>query len=465
MPVMNRRPWVLTGILLGAAANTMMQTVVATILPQVVEQLGDSHLFGWVFSGYLLMSTITIPLFAKLADLYGYRRFYILGMALFLIGSLLCGLAPSLPFLVLARLIQGVGAGVLGPVSIALISVLFPGDVRGKVLSAFAAVQMLSNLLGPVAGGFVTASFGWSFAFYMVLPLGILSLFSVWFSRFREERPDPPELKNLDFLGALLLGTATALFIQTWTLFEKSGWTLYTACLLIGSLLFLIAWIAQERKHPDPIISPRMMKIRNVTLANMSAFLTGVLMYGAIAVFPLYALAVTDGGAVSSARFLLPLTLGLSTGILLSGRMIHRVSYKALARAGWLVAAVSFAAVCFVSFSALPWVLLLFFAFFAGMGVGILVPAFLLPAQNAVSEDQQATVGGMIQLSRNVGGAIGIPLITSMLGISSGWGRSSSYGAVFLVLVILSFLGFLVGSRFEGAAAADTINESKGQSR
>lgn len=202
MPVMNRRPWVLTGILLGAAANTMMQTVVATILPQVVEQLGDSHLFGWVFSGYLLMSTITIPLFAKLADLYGYRRFYILGMALFLVGSLLCGLAPSLPFLVLARLIQGVGAGVLGPVSIALISVLFPGDVRGKVLSAFAAVQMLSNLLGPVAGGFVTASFGWPFAFYMVLPLGILSLFSVWFSRFREERPDPPELKNLDFLGA-----------------------------------------------------------------------------------------------------------------------------------------------------------------------------------------------------------------------------------------------------------------------
>jgi hypothetical protein len=292
-----------------------------------------------------------------------------------------------------------------------------------------------------------------------------LSLFSVWFSRFREERPDPPELKNLDFLGALLLGTATALFIQTWTLFEKSGWTLISACMLIGSLLLFIGWIAQERKHPDPIISPRMMKIRNVTLANMSAFLTGVLMYGAIAVFPLYALAVTDGGAVSSARFLLPLTLGLSTGILLSGRMIQRVSYKALARAGWLVAGASFAAVCFASFFALPWVLFLFFAFFAGTGIGILVPAFLLPAQNAVSEAQQATVGGMIQLSRNVGGAIGIPLITSMLGISSGWGRSSSYGAVFLVLVILSFLGFLVGSRFEGAAAADTINESKGQSR
>lgn len=453
MPSRNRRAWVLTGILLGAAVHTMMQTVVATILPQVVDQLGDAHLFGWVFSGYLLMSTITIPFFAKMADLYGYRRFYILGMALFLVGSLLCGLAPSLPFLVLARLIQGVGAGVLGPVSIALISVLFPGAARGKALSAFAALQILSNLLGPVAGGFVTASFGWPFAFYMVLPLGILSLFSVWFSRFREERPDPPELKNLDFLGALLLGIAVALFIQTWTLYEKSGWTLISACMLIGSLLLFIGWIAQERKHPDPIISPRMMRIRNVALANLSAFLTGVQMYGAIAVFPLYAVDVTDGGAVGSAWLLLPLTLGLSTGIILSGRMIQRFSYKALARAGWLVAAAGFAAVSIASFTSLPWVLLLFFIFFAGTGIGILVPAFLLPAQNAVSEAQQATVGGMIQLTRHVGGAIGIPLITSMLGISSG---SASYGMVFLVMVVLSFFGFIVGSRFEGAVVSDT---------
>jgi len=231
---------------------------------------------------------------------------------------------------------------------------------------------------------------------------------------------------------------------------------LNTACLLIGSMLLMIGWIVQERKHPEPIISPRMLKIRNVTLANLSAFLAGIQMYGAIAVFPLYAVAVTDGGAVSSARFLLPLTLGLSTGILLSGRMIQRVSYKALARAGWLVAAASFAAVSIASFTALPWFFLLFFAFFAGLGIGSLVPTFLLPAQNAVSEAHQATVGGMIQLSRNVGGAIGIPLITSMLGISSGWGTPASYGTVFLVMVILSFLGFFVGSRFEGAAVDDT---------
>ncbi|WP_246333664.1 MFS transporter [Thermoactinomyces mirandus] len=459
---MNKRSILLTGILFGAAANTIMQTVVATILPQVVSQLGSSHLYGWVFSGYLLMSTITIPLFAKLADLYGYKLFFTIGMTVFLVGSLLCGLAPSLHFLVMARLVQGVGAGVLGPVSIALISVLFPVENRGKALSAFAAVQFFSNLAGPIAGGFVASSFGWPFAFYMVIPLGLLSLITIRFSRARTDRePEPPSsLKNIDYWGALLLGGSIALFVQAWTIFEKSGWSLNTLLFLAGSLLLLIWFVFQEDKHPAPVLPPDLIKITNVKLANWSALLTGVLMHGAIAILPLYAATTFNGGSADSARFLLPLVLGLSVGIIFSGQMIHRFPYKMLARTGWLIAAGSLAFMSVIIFTGLPVYFNYLFAFLIGFGIGSLVPTFLLPAQNAVSERSQATIGGMIQLSRNIGGAAGIPLLTSIIGFSSAWGsKLTSYGIVFLVLFILGITGFFIGSRFEGAARPEEKQE------
>ncbi len=456
---MNKRSILLTGILFGAAANTIMQTVVATILPQVVSQLGSSHLYGWVFSGYLLMSTITIPLFAKLADLYGYKLFFTVGMIVFLAGSLLCGLAPSLHFLVMARLVQGVGAGVLGPVSIALISILFPVENRGKALSAFAAIQFFSNLAGPIAGGFVAASFGWPFAFFMVIPLGLLSLIIIQFSHGQADRKpdDSTSLKNIDYWGALLLGFSIALFIQTWAIFEKSGWTMETALFLVGSALLLLWFVFQEGRHPAPILPPALVKITNVKLANWSALLTGVLMHGAIAILPLYAAVVFNGSSTDSAQFILPLVLGLSGGIMLSGQTIQKFSYKRLARFGWLIAAGSLAFMSVIVFSGWPAFFNYLFAFLTGFGIGSLVPTFLLPAQNAVSERFQATIGGMIQLSRNIGGAVGIPLLTSIIGISSVWGTElTSYGVVFVVLSILSIAGFFVGSQFEGDVRSGT---------
>ncbi|MGA8944262.1 MAG: MFS transporter [Thermoactinomyces sp.] len=452
---MNRRGILLAGILFGAAANTIMQTVVATILPHVVNQLGSSHLYGWVFSGYLLMSTITIPLFAKLADLYGYKLFFTIGMVIFLAGSLLCGLAPSLHILVIARLVQGVGAGVLGPVAIAIISILFPVENRGKALSAFAAVQLFSNLAGPVAGGFVAAAFGWPFAFYMVIPLGLLSLIIIRFSHGPADRKPEPStsLKKFDYWGALLLGLSTALFVQTWTVFEKAGWSMGTILCLVGSILFLIGFVVQEGRHPAPILPPALIKIANVRLANWSALLTGVLMHGAIAILPLYAAVVFNGKTTGSAQFLLPLMLGLSAGIIFSGQMIHKYPYKMLARAGWLISAGSLLFMSVIVFSGLPVMFHVLFSFLFGFGIGILVPTFLLPAQNAVSEKFQATIGGMIQLSRNIGGAAGIPLLTGITGISNVWGSEFvSYGVVFLVLFILSMAGFFIGSRFQGDA-------------
>ncbi|WP_430487767.1 MFS transporter [Priestia flexa] len=450
----SKRSVILIGILLGVTTNTLMQTIVATILPQVSKVLGDSHLYGWVFSGYLLMSTITIPLFSKLADLYGYKLFFTIGMAIFLVGSLLCGMADSFPFLVGSRLVQGVGAGVLGPVATALIATVYPSESRGKALSSLAAVQLLSNILGPIVGGVIATSLGWAYAFYLVIPFGIISLLIIQFAELpTNHKAATASLKNIDYWGAFLLGAGVALFIQTWTTFEKSGWNVSMIVMLAASVFFGIWFVFQEKKHPDPVLSPKIIRIRNVSLASISALFVGAINYGAISIFPLFAVVLFNSNSAKSSTFLLPLMIGLSIGIIISSRLSQKVSYKVLAQTGWLLSAFGLALTSLICFVELPNNLIYIFAFMIGGGIGILMPTFMLPAQNAVSDNEQATVGGIIQLSRNVGGAIGIPILTSILALTAQKGENTlQYGIAFLVLFLLTLIGFFVGRQFEGSA-------------
>ncbi len=160
----------------------------------------------------------------------------------------------------------------LGPVTIAFISILFPIETRGRAFSVFAAVQLLSNLIGPLAGGWIAVTMGWSAAFFMVLPFGILSLATILFTENnRDNTKATPSLKRVDFLGASLLGMAIALFVQTWTLFEQTGWGVQTAMMITGSILALVGFIFQQNRHPDPILPQRLVSIRNVMFANVSA--------------------------------------------------------------------------------------------------------------------------------------------------------------------------------------------------
>jgi MFS family permease len=362
---------------------------------------------------------------------------------------MLCAIAPTLPFLILARLIQGVGAGILGPVAIALISTLFPTETRGKAMGLFAAIQLLANLVGPVAGGFVSASLGWPYAFYMILPFGILSLLFIPFAPLGKNTIRPSALTSIDYGGALLLGAAIASFVQAWTWVEVSGWNGIVAAFLIGSAFLFTLFLFQEQNHPDPIVPPRLVQIKNVTVSIWSALLTGLLMYGAIAIFPLYAMFVFKNDATQSSAFLLPLMVGISMGILISGHRMQQLLYRTLAKTGWLITALGLACMSLVSLTPLPLTVQYGWAGLIGFGIGILVPTFLLPAQQAVSESNQATIGGIIQLSRNVGGAAGIPILTVILNLPVG-SDANRYGLLFFSLFMLSILGYLIGSKLEG---------------
>ncbi|WP_069650954.1 MFS transporter [Caloranaerobacter ferrireducens] len=451
-----------TGILFGTAANMLMQTVIATILPQIMNEYGGWQWYGWVFSSFIIVSTITIPLFAKMADLYGYKKFYMIGMTIFIVGSLLCGLAPSMTFLIGARMVQGLGVGAIGPVTIALISNLFSLEKRGSAMGIYAATQLLSNVVGPILGGFIAQNFGWPWAFYMVIPVGLLSLLLIYPLRLPSNQTSHGSIRQLDMIGALLFGSFIALFIQGWTRLGKTGLDQISLSIFVASLVLFALFVLHEKRHPYPVIPPEFIRIKNVRLANITAFLIGLLMYGAIAILPLYSEKVLGNGSMNSGKLLIPLTVGIGLGTILSGRAVKKYSYKALAQIGWLTLFLSLAILTAMSFLNVFNYWIYVFIFTMGFGIGTLLPTFLLPAQSAVSKNEQAIIGGMVQLSRNSGGAIGIPILTGLLFISERFGLTfnGGYWLIFLFLCVCTLFGLFVGMQYKGSIKEE-LNETE----
>jgi EmrB/QacA subfamily drug resistance transporter len=445
------------GVLCGTMANMLMQTVVAAILPQITVELGSRELYGWVFSSFLIASTVTIPIFAKLSDQYGHRQLFVTGMSIFLLGTLFCGLAHSMPILIIARTVQGIGVGAVGPSTIALISLMFSAENRGGAMGIYAATQLLANIAGPLAGGFVAETWGWQWSFYMDVPVAALALGMVFASsNLFSARPKLPRGK-LDVLGALLLGIAVTLLIQGFTHGGKIGMDWVTVSLVgIGLGLFLLFFM-QEKRHPDPVIPSGLLRVKNVLLANISAFLVGIILYGAIAILPLYAEQVLGKGAGNNGKFLLPLMIGMGLGVIGGGRLLKKVSYRNMSRIGWGFTLASSLTLTIVSKYGLYHASLWICIWGIGTGIGILIPTFLLPAQNAVSSDKQAVVGGLIQLNRNMGGAIGIPILTILLQNSNYSGLGAGrFPLIFAAITLLAGIGLIVGMQYRGRADSES---------
>lgn len=376
-----------------------------------------------------------------------------IGMTIFIVGSLLCGLIPSMPFLIGGRMVQGLGVGAIGPVTIAIISNLFSLEKRGSAMGIYAATQLLSNVVGPILGGLIAKNFGWSWAFYMVIPVGLLSLLLIYPLRLPSNQTSHGSIRQLDMIGAFLFGSSIALFIQGWTRLGKTGLDQISLSIFVASLVLFAFFVFQEKRHPYPVIPPEFIRIKNVRLANITAFLIGLLMYGAIAILPLYAEKVLGNGSTNSGNLLIPLTVGIGLGVILSGRAVKKYSYKALAQIGWLTSFLSLAILTVMSFLNVFNYWMYVFIFAMGFGIGTLLPTFLLPAQNAVSKNEQATIGGMVQLSRNSGGAIGIPILTGLLFISERFELTfnGGYWLIFLFLCVCTLFGLLVGAQYKGS--------------
>jgi len=374
-------------------------------MPTIVRHLGGWPLYPWVFSAYLLAQTVTIPLYGRLADRHGRRVTYAAGVALFLVGSVACGLAPSMGTLVAARLVQGAGAGCVLPLTMTIFGDLYDVVTRTKLQGLFSLVWGASSLAGPLVGGAIALHWSWRWVFLLNLPFGVLSVVMV-LATLRE--PPPHGRHRLDLLGSLLLAAATLLLLVGLLPAEQRPWALSPVLWFAAVAAVVTLFVWWEGRHPEPLIPLPLFRHRLHLAVNSAGLLLGMVLFGVVSYVPLYVQYVLGGTPLHAGLTLVPLSLGWSTASLLAGRLVQRVGFTALVRTGAIVVALGPA----VSFMAIDHRLAALVGLVLyGLGMGTLISCFTVSVQEQASPREKGIVTALAQFSRSIGGAVGVALL------------------------------------------------------
>jgi MFS family permease len=442
------------GILLGMFAIIMMQLILATALPFIVGEIGGGDLYAWVFSSYMLASIASIPLFSKLADIYGKRSFYLLGAGVFALGSLYGGLAPGMAHLVAARVIQGFGAGMITPVALAMVTDMFPAEKRGNMIGIFGFVQLVANLVSPPLGGFITKSLGWYWIFFFNMGMVVLSGLLVTLGGKRgnlgdQEIRSKMKPSEMDIAGGLIFGGFCVLTVSFSNMVSKQG-NLDPGgfLLLLAASIAAVLLVVIERRHPNPIIKVEFFKTRIIRRSLINSILAGAIMYGLVTLLPLCGIVLSRklGFHFNESSILLFFMSGITFGILISSRLANARGREPNAHMGHfsriLWAVMSAGAMLMVyAISVGNLVVFNIANVIIGICTGGIMATFLINSQNAVSSEDRTTLSGLIQLGRYFGASLGVTLLIGMLpevGHISGIGQ---FMGAFGLLVALCVAG------------------------
>jgi EmrB/QacA subfamily drug resistance transporter len=278
-----RRPLVLVACIFAMFMAAVEATIVATAMPTIVADLGGFALFSWVFAAYLLAQAVTIPIYGRLADLYGRRRVFFVGGALFLVGSTLCGLAPSMLLLVAFRALQGVGAGAIIPVAQTIISDIYAPAERAKIQGYLSSVWGFSAIIGPLLGAFIVEHLSWSLIFWINLPIGAAAIvmLALYLPEEKLHRPH-----SIDFAGAALMALGIGTLMFTLLNASQLGWWMLPLFLL--SAVAVVLLIAQERRSTEPLLPLGLWRDRIILAGNVGGLAIGAAMMGTSAFLPTY---------------------------------------------------------------------------------------------------------------------------------------------------------------------------------
>ncbi|MDB5251130.1 MAG: major facilitator family transporter [Flaviaesturariibacter sp.] len=386
---------ILSGVILAMLLSSLDQTIVSTAMPRIVQELNGIEHLSWVFTAYMLGSTVTVPIYGKLSDIFGRRGLYILGIVIFLIGSVLCGLSANMYQLILFRGLQGIGGGAMMVNSFAIIGDVFPPAERGKFQGLIGGVFGLSSIAGPLLGGWITDNISWRWVFYVNIPVGILAIvvLSAALPKIVHEAKD----RSIDFGGAFFIVATLVPFLLAlvW------GGSLYdwTSLPILGCLsaaaLSLLVFIRIEKRASKPILSLSLFKNRVFVTSVGALFITAMGMFGAILYVPIFSQGVIGGSATHSGLVLTPMMFALILASALSGQIISRTGkYKVLALTGTALAAIGM--FLFTGLRAdTSNTALVVRMIVLGLGLGMTMPIFTLAVQSAFGREQlgQVTAG------------------------------------------------------------------------
>lgn len=431
------------GIVLGMFGISIMQLVLATAMPFIVTEIGGDYLYGWVFSSYMLASLLTIPVFSKLADLYGKKKFYLLGMGIFAIGTLYGGLAPSMEHLIVARVIQGLGAGMMIPVSIALISDLFPAEKRGVMIGGLSFIQLLANLLSPILGSVITKQLGWHWIFYITLVMIVLAMLLVARAKQAAQTSQSIRWSQIDLIGGLIFGIFCVLTVSFSNAVSGQGKLGMTGVLLlVGAIATAIILVWHERRHKDPIIKVTFFKSKILRRSIISSLIAGGIMYGLVTILPLCGVVLKQQGFnIDESKILMLFMLGITFGLLIASRLVTKLK-GSFPKAMWGVSVLS-AGIMYYAISVSNLILFYIVTGVLGLFLGGIMATLLINSQNAVSSEDRTVLSGLVQLGRYLGAAVGVTILTGILPEISQIISAAQFLGAFSLLVGIYILGLV----------------------
>ena len=403
---LKRRRAITAGLLLGMSLGALEATVVGTAMPTVIAQLGGLAHYSWVFSAYLLTSTASVPIWGRLSDLYGRRRLYLIGVAVFLVGSVLSGAATSMVQLIAARLLQGLGAGAIIPLSMTIVGELYTLTERPRAQALFSGVWGLASIAGPLVGGYITDSLTWRWVFLLNVPFGALCM-AVIAAAYPPSRGTTPV--RVDWLGAALLFIGVSALLLA--LGDDTGPVAVWAVLTV---VLLTAFAFAQRRAEEPILPVDMLKNTLVGRSVVVVFLVGIALFGAIAFIPLYVQAVMGGTATQAGQVLTPLFMGWVIMSVVGARTSLTLGYKRVAVAGSAAMTLGFVGLTLLDADSTT-TLLFPACFVIGSGMGFQMLSLVLAVQHGVERSRLGIATSLTQFSRSIGAAVGVAAMGALL--------------------------------------------------
>ena len=405
--------------MLGMLIAAMESTVISTAMPTVIGDLRGIHLYSWVFSAYLLTSTTTVPIYGKLADLFGRRRIFLIAAGIFLIGSMLSGAAHSMPQLIAFRALQGLGAGGVLPITLTIVGDLYTSGERARVQGLFTGMWGIASLSGPILGAVLTEQLSWRWVFYVNLPFGLLAMLLVG-GFLREPKGagggGEGQKARIDYGGLVLLTGAVVALL--WLLLRLgTGLSLFSPpilALLLLTVALIALFLRQEQRAPEPLLPLALFRHPIIAASTVGNILIGAMMYSIDSYMPLFMQGVRGGTAHSASLVLTPLVLLWSLSAYGGAKALERFGFARVAMFG--VTCILLASLSLTLISAqTPVPVIVGIMALLGTGMGPSSMAFLVSAQNAVSWQQRGVVTASAQFFRMVSGTVGVGALGAVL--------------------------------------------------
>jgi EmrB/QacA subfamily drug resistance transporter len=433
------------GVMLALLLAALDQTIVGTALPRIVAELNGLDRYSWLITGYLVASTVVVPIAGKLGDLFGRKPFLIAGMIGFVAASALCGVAQDMTQLIIFRIVQGLFGGMLFASAFTVLGDIYSPAERARIQGLFGAVFGLSSIIGPVVGGFLTDNLGWRWVFYVNLPVGLLGVLVV--AGFLPFVRTKASWRDIDFLGSAALAAGLIPVLVALSVAKDQGWTSFEVLGLLGfGLAMLVAFFIIEQRVKEPIVPFRLFKNRAFAISMIVGFFAALGMFGMIIFVPLELQGVLGVSVTNSGLLLTPMMLGLIVASIGSGQLIPRIKhYHYLGTIGVALMMIGIYLLAQTTTSTSQMSITIDIVL-VGLGLGTTMPLYINAVQSALPQRYLGVGTSQIQFWRNVGGTVSSAVLGSILAQRLPGAIASEIAKVHLPAAFLNVLGKSAGN-------------------